>query len=77
MFPIYSNMPAIGMVTVLACALGYWLFGWLGAAVSVMSVLGFFIWIEFRRARQRERESFQAHVDRTRDQSQFTKHFMD
>jgi hypothetical protein len=73
-FPIYSNMPAIGMCTVLACVLGYGLFGGLGAAVGVLSVLVFFIGIEIRRARQRERDGFQAHVDRTQDQSEFAKH---
>jgi len=36
-------------------------------------VLAFFIWLEFRRARQREREIFQAHVDQTRDQKELAK----
>ena len=77
MFPIYSNMPANGFCTVLAGVLGFGLFGWLGAIIGTLSVLGFFVWIEFRRARRNERDEFQAHVDRTQNNARITKHLTD
>lgn len=73
MFPIYSNMPAIGLCAFLACALGFGLFGWLGAVIGVLSVLAFFVWIEFRRACKVEREKRQLHIDQLQDQAQFSK----
>ncbi len=62
MFPIFSNMPANGAVTVFACVLGFGLFGWVGAIVGVLSVFAFFLWLEFRRAR-REVESKKRMID--------------
>jgi hypothetical protein len=66
-------MPAIGACAVLACALGYGLLGWPGAAIGIISVLALFTGVEFRRTRRREREKFQAQDDRLQDQAQFSK----
>ncbi|GAB2178337.1 hypothetical protein [Dongia sp. agr-C8] len=62
MFPIFSNMPANGALTVFACAVGFGLFGWVGAIAGVLSVFAFFLWLESRRAR-REDESKERMID--------------
>lgn len=62
MFPIYSNMPANGALTVFACVVGFGLFGWVGAVVGVLAVFAFFLWLEFLRAR-REDEAKERKID--------------
>ncbi len=73
MFPTYDNMPTIGFWAVLASVVGFGWVQWPGALVGFLLVLAFFILLEFRRARQREREIFQAHVDEMRDRQELTK----